>query len=330
MSDAAYFSSFLAERLTAYLSFRRSLGYEFRGKACLLRQFDRVVAREMPTPGPVSREVVMAYLGSLAHLKSTTRRVRLSMVRQFLRFQQQSDPDTYIPERSIEPGRASPRCPYIFNDAEIRALVKAAHHYPARYRSRRWLLYPTLFGLLYASGMRISEALDLTLRDVDFRDAVVRIRKTKFHKARLIPLQASTCAALRRYLIARAERAHSAEGDASFFVKGDGQRLSYTTVRTAFHACARMAGIEDPGAAVKPRLHDLRHTAAVRRLHLWYREGKNVQALLPVLVTYLGHSSVSSTAIYLTTTGELLAEASARFEAAYPQDVVPSAPGDPR
>jgi site-specific recombinase XerD len=330
MSDAAFFSSFLAERLTAYVALRRSLGYEFRGQVYLLRQFDRVVAHEMPASGPVSREVVAAYLSSLAHLRPTTRRVRLCMIRQFLRYLQQSDPNTYIPERAIEPGHASPRCPYIFSEAEIRALVEAAHHYPARYRSRRWLLYPTLFALLYVTGMRISETLGLTLRDVDLRDAIVRIRKTKFHKSRLIPLQESTCAALRRYLLARAERGHSTESDAPLFVNGEGQHIPYKTVHAAFHASARNAGIEGSGVGLKPRIHDLRHTAAVRCLHLWYREGKNVQALLPVLVTYLGHSSVASTAIYLTTTAELLAEASARFESAFDNNVDSASPGGTR
>lgn len=327
MSEPVGFSSVLATQLTAYVALRRSLGYEFRGQVYLLRQFDRVVAREMPTPGPVSREVVAAYLRSLAHLRPTTRRVRLSMIRQFLRYLQQSEPATYIPERTMEPGHAAPRHPYIFSEAEIRALMQAAHHYPARYRARRWLLHPTLFGLLYVTGMRISEALGLTLRDLDLHDAVIRIRKTKFHKARLIPMRESTCAALRRYLLARAERGHATAGDAPLFVTDEGQRLPPRTVGTAFHASARRAGIEGPGAGITPRIHDLRHSAAVRRLHRWYREGKNVQALLPVLVTYLGHSSVSSTAHYLTTTAELLAEASARFEAAYDHDDDAAGPG---
>ena len=314
MNEPLLFTSFLAEHLSAYLALRRSLGYELRVQTYLLRHFDRVVDREMQSPGPVSRELIEAYLRTLAHLQPITRRLRLSTIRQFLLYLRQFEPATYIPDRSLEPARSSPRLPYIFIEDEVRALIQAACEYPRRYRCRRWLLYPTLFGLLYVTGMRVSEAIALTLEDIDMEQAVVRIRKTKFHKARLIPLRTSSCAALKRYLIARASRGHKTTPDAPLFVNNQGKKLPYTTVRNAFHTIRHIAGIPSGRGRQRPRIHDLRHSAAVRRLYLWYHEGKNVQALLPVLVTYLGHSSVSGTAIYLTTTAELLVEASARFE----------------
>ena len=319
MTPDGFFSSPLAERFSAYVALRRSVGYELRSQVYLLRQFDQIVAREMPVPGPVTREVVAAYLRSLGHLRATTRRVRLCMLRQFLLFLRQFEPTTYIPERMDDPGHASPRSPYILSETQIVAIIQAAHGYPQRYVVRQWLLYPTLFGLLYVTGMRISEALTLKLADVDLRNAVIRVRKTKFHKDRLIPLRESTCVVLRRYLTARAERGYSTAVEAFLFVNEKGRRLPYTNVRKAFRTTVTRAGIERR-ADGKPWIHDLRHSAAVRRLYLWYREGKDVQALLPVLVTYLGHSSVASTAIYLTTTAELLGEASARFERAFDQD----------
>jgi integrase len=317
------FSSSLADHLSGYLALRRSLGYELRSQVSLFRQFDRVIAREMPGPGPVTRALVEAYLRSLAHLQPLTRRVRLSMIRQFLRYLRQVEPATFVPDRSLEPARSAPRSPYIFTDDEVRALVRTASRYPLRYGCQRWLLYPTLFGLLYVTGMRISEALALTLGDVDLDRAVLRIRRTKFHKARLIPLAASTCAAVRQYLVARAERGHPTTPEAFLFIGPRQPRLPYSNVRTAFHTITRMAGIGPPRGGRPPRIHDLRHTAAVRRLVLWYREGKNVQALLPALVTYLGHSSVRGTALYLTTTAELLTEASRRFEQAFDLGAAP-------
>lgn len=320
MNQLLLFTSCLAEHLSAYLALRRSLGYELRGQTYHLRSFDRVVQRQMQSPGPVSRELIEAYLRTMAHLQPTTRRLRLSTIRQFLLYLRQFEPATYIPDRSLEPARSSSRLPYIFSEDEVRTLIQVACEYPRRYRCRRWLLYPTLFGLLYVTGMRVSEALSLTLEDIDMEQAVVRIRKTKFHKARLIPLQASSCAPLKRYLIARASRGHRTNPDAPLFVNDQGKKLAYTTVRRAFHTIRRMAGISRGFGRQRPRIHDLRHTAAVRRLYLWYHEGKNVQSLLPVLVTYLGHSSVSGTAIYLTTTAELLAEASRRFEQHFSTD----------
>lgn len=319
MTSEGFFSSPLAEHFSAYVALRRSVGYELRSQVYLLRQFDQIVAQEMPVPGPITREVVAAYLRSLSHLRATTRRVRLCMLRQFLLYLRQFEPATYIPGRMDDPGHASPRSPYILSESQVAAIIQAAHDYPQRYRVRQWLLYPTLFGLLYVTGMRISEALGLKLPDVDLRDAVIRIRKTKFHKDRLIPLRDSTCAALRRYLKARAERGYSTAAEAFLFVNEKGRLLPYTNVRKAFHKTVTRAGIEHRTDG-KPWIHDLRHSAAVRRLYLWYREGKNVQALLPALVTYLGHSSVASTTTYLTTTAELLGEASARFERAFDQD----------
>lgn len=312
MSDEL-FSSCLAEHLSGYLALRRSLGYEMGTHFYVLRQFDRVVATRTHTPEAVSRDLIEEYLRSLAHLQPITRRLRLSMIRQFLLYLRRFEPATFVPDRSMEPARTAPRKPYIFSEDEICKLIRAAYAHPRRYGCRRWLLYPTLFGLLYVTGLRMSEAQQLKLEDVDLRQGVLRIRKAKFHKARLVPLAQSSCAALKRYLIARAERGHPTAGQAYLFVNDRGNRLPYTTVRHAFHLIARTAGIETE-ARRAPRIHDLRHTAAVRRLYLWYREGKNVQALLPVLSTFLGHSAVSGTAIYLTTTAELLAEANLRFE----------------
>lgn len=328
MIPDGFFSSPLAEQFSEYVALRRSVGYELRSQVYLLRQFDQIVAHEMPVRGPITREIVAAYLRSFSHLRATTRHVRLCMLRQFLLFLRQFEPATYIPERMDDPGHASPRSPYILSEMQIAAIIQAAHGYPQRYAVRRWLLYPTLFGLLYVTGMRISEALGLKLADVDLQNAVIRVRKTKFHKDRLIPLRDSTCVVLRRYLAARAERGYSTAVEAFLFVNEKGRRLPYTNVRKAFHKSVTRAGIERR-ADGKPWIHDLRHSAAVRRLYLWYREGKNVQALLPTLVTYLGHSSVASTSIYLTTTAELLAEASVRFERAFDQHP-DSNQGDPQ
>jgi site-specific recombinase XerD len=309
----ALFSSSLTQYLSDYLALRRSLGYEVRTYLFVLRQFDRTVATGTHSSGPVSRDVIEEYLRSLAHLQPITRRLRLTIIRQFLLYLRRFKPTTFIPDRSMEPARSTPRMPYIFTDDEICKLIRAAYGYPARYGCRRWLLYPTLFGLLYVTGMRVSEALQLTLEDLDLRERILRIRKTKFHKARLVPLAESTCAALQRYLIARAEKGYSTTAGAHLFVNDRGNLLPYTNVRNVFHFAVRMAGIEGKARPI-PRIHDLRHTAAVRRLYLWYHEGKNVQALLPILATFLGHSKVSGTAIYLTTTAELLAEATLRFE----------------
>ena len=125
MSDAL-FSSSLAQYLSDYLALRRSLGYEIRNDLFVLRQFDRVVATGTQSSGPVSREVIEEYLRSLAHLQANTRRLRLSMMRQFLLYVRRFEPTTFIPDRSMEPARSTPRMPYIFTGDEICKLIQAA------------------------------------------------------------------------------------------------------------------------------------------------------------------------------------------------------------
>ena len=320
MKDVRY-ASVLADRLASYVALRRSLGYEFRTQVYVLRQFDRVLEREMAQQGPVTREIVESFLRSLDGLATTTRRLRLSIIRQFLLYLRQFEPETFIPERSLAPASSSSRAPRIYTDEEIQALLREAMRYPLRYPKHRWLLYPTLIALLYATGMRISEALALTLADIDLRQGILHVRKTKFHKARVIPLASSTCQGIQTYLLARAERGYPTEPEAPFLVSEKGHRLPYSTALHAFRRIAGMAGLQGHAGIRHPRLHDLRHTAAVKRLYLWYREGKDVQALLPVLVTYLGHSAVRCTEIYLTTTAELLEEANTRFEWHFQLDV---------
>jgi integrase len=193
-------------------------------------------------------------------------------------------------------------------------LLKEALLYPFHQPQCPRLTYYTLIAFLYATGLRISEALALKLGDIDWRRSLLQIRKTKFHKARLVPMASSTCSGIKRFLLDRAEKGHPTTGESPLFVNAKGSRLSYSTALGAFIRIACRAGVRRSIEVRPARIHDLRHSAAVRRLYLWYQAGKNVQALLPVLATYLGHSSVSSTQVYLTTTAELLAEASSRFE----------------
>jgi integrase len=178
--------------------------------------------------------------------------------------------------------------------------------------------------LLATSGLRISEALHLTLEDVDLDDGVLSIRQSKFRKSRLVPLSPGTVDTLRRYHRLRVAVA-PADPSEAFFVSGRGKAYSTACAQGMFRAIAIQAGLRGPRGR-GPRLHDLRATFAVTRLLKWYRDGDNVMARLPLLSTYLGHACVSDTEVYLRITTALLQEANARFHA-FASDLLP--PGGP-
>jgi site-specific recombinase XerD len=203
--------------------------------------------------------------------------------------------------------------PYIYSQEDMRALLDAVD---ARHQSD-WLVEPrtmrTLLLLLYAAGLRPSEPLRLNVADVDLGEGILTIRETKFHKTRLVPVGSDMLGVLRRYR----DRQHDRRGrapDDPFLVNCKGQRILLQTAELVFKRIREQAGIRrPPGTSYQPRLHDFRHTFAMTRLITWYREGKNVQRLLPHLATYLGHRSVRETQRYLNMTSELLQQAGLRF-----------------
>ncbi len=168
---------------------------------------------------------------------------------------------------------------------------------------------------MYRFDPSISEALSLTIADVDLVSGQLEIRETKFYKSRLVPICLQLKDAMARYAQRRREAGHPHSPDAPFFAGRTGHVLKIPTVQQAFCTLRVHAGIcRTDGARYQPRLHDLRHAAAVNRLVAWYKAGTDVQKLLPMLSVYLGHVDLSSTQIYLTMTPELLHEASIRFE----------------
>ena len=171
----------------------------------------------------------------------------------------------------------------------------------------------TVLLLLYGAGLRISEALALNRQDVDLEHSLLTVHASKFFKSRLVPLAAALSRALSDYAT-RSSRCLLGDQPA-FFTSRSGERVRSRAVQECFRRGCERAGVRrGDGARYQPRLHDLRHSFAVHRLTSWYRQGADVQALLPHLCVYLGHRNLAATQVYLSMTPELLAEASARFE----------------
>ena len=175
------------------------------------------------------------------------------------------------------------------------------------------LIY-TIIGLLYSTGLRIGEALNLLLADVDIEGELLTIRDTKFKKSRYVPLSPSTARQLANFLHQREVAGSPTVATAPVFISPSGRAYRPGRICTIFLEILRDVGLRGPKGARGPRIHDLRHSFAVNRLAQWYRQGENINAKLPLLATYLGHSSLVGTETYLHATAELLELSNIRFK----------------
>lgn len=297
----------LSEALDDYLTLRRGLGHQLADAARLLPSF--VTFLESQGLSTVTVRAALDWCQQPAPVGGVTvASRRMTAVRGFARYLSGSDPATEVPPVGLVPLRHRRPEPFIYSAADIAAMLTVARRLgPGPLRG---LTYYTLIGLLAATGLRIGEAINLDLGDIDQSEAVLTIRESKFGKSRLVPLHPSTMAALVDYRMARDEHPRSC-GQPSLFISRTGKRLVYTVVCQTFRRIVTDAGIGDD-ATRPPRLHDLRHRYAVITLLGWYRSGQDVQAKLPALSTYLGHREPASTYWYLSAVPELLALAAQR------------------
>lgn len=302
--------------ITAYLAARRAQGVEFRRGARSLRQFARETG-DRPLH-EVTPQAVAAFLrghGTLSAAWTTKFRLltglyRFALARGYV---------AASPLPQLKPKLPPQQTPYVYSPDELQRLLDATATVDSPFSRLQATTYRVLLLTLYGAGLRISEAIALTVADIDLADRVLTVRRTKFYKTRLVPIGVQLAAALTAYYEQRSRLAMPEGQDAAFLCSRSGHRLTYQHVITLFQRVRSAAGIAcPPGEPRPPRLHDLRHTAAVHRVLAWYRSGKDVQQLLPHLATYLGHASIASTQRYLQMTPELLQQASGRF-AAYAQ-----------
>jgi site-specific recombinase XerD len=209
--------------------------------------------------------------------------------------------------------RASSYTPYIYSEAELKRLLAAIPAAAGPHADIDADTLRTFLLLLYGAALRCGEAMRLKIEDVDVSQSLIHVRGTKFFKTRIVPLSGSLNTVIAAFVGRR--RYQHLEGS-SLFSKRDGTDLTASALCAAFRRLRTIAGVQrDGGARNQPRMHDLRHSAAVHRVTAWYRDGADLNDLLPKLATYLGHKDLSGTQRYLTMTQELLGEASRRFQA---------------
>lgn len=300
--------SALADFAQEYLALRRSLGHDLAEAHRLLPSFVAYLDGAGATTVTVETALAWAQQPDANPSASVWPR-RMTIARGFARHMASIEARTEIPPLGLIPSRQRWRPPFIFSPADVGALMAGA-------RSMRWRLpaatHETVIGLLAATGMRVGEALRLDRSDVDWDDGVLMIRESKFGKSRQVPALACTLAALQRCAEVR-DALCEKPATQSFFVSVRGTRLIYPVVQQVFRRLCDAGGVGE-GSPTPPRVHDLRHTFAVRTLLGWYRAGEDVEARLPTLSTYLGHRDPRSTYWYLSAAPELLALAAGRLE----------------
>ncbi len=301
----------LANVIDAYVARQRSLGMRFESADRLLHRFNRVVGdRHIREVTPDS---VIAFLNGGGALTATWA-LKYSVLRGMYRFAISHGYANCSPLPTVLPKLPPPQTPYVYSTDELRRLLEATAVLQTGYSRRVPAMYRTMLLLLYGTGMRISEVLHLTLQDVDLAERIITVRCTKFFKTRLVPIGPKLAEELAAH-VKRRGLLPTPHGNVTPLFASRGVRgWTYPTVITMFQHVRRAAGIGCPiGEPRPPRLHDLRHTAAVHRVVAWYRSGQDVQRLLPQLATYLGHLDIRATQRYLQMTPELLQEASQRF-----------------
>lgn len=286
----------LTPTLNRYLQVRRALGFRLDSTEYYLRRFVRLADERGDTH--ISRQTAMDWAARAATPRQRAKCVR--MIIGLAQFLHAEDARHEIPicERSYP---TPPRpAPYIFSPQEIQRLGEAAQRI-GRPGSLRRLTYTTLFNLLAVTGLRISEALSLKIEE--FTPDGLIIRETKFHKSRLVPVHVTTATALNHYLQRRRQAPSNHD---RFFVSSRRKPLCYATVHRMFRHLCLEAGIRGAPPAPRPRLHDLRHSVAVRMLAACPNGSDQVTPHMLALSTYLGHSSLQGTYWYLHSSPPLM------------------------
>lgn len=295
--------------LSDYLALRRSLGFGLQRDEKLLRQFLNYLQGKGVTAVTVVDALAWAKLPEPA--SPGWLGMRLSVVRTFAAWLSTIDPSAEVPPRDLLPGRGRRAVPYLYSAADIAALWAQADRLKTPLRTAT---IRTVIGLLAATGMRIGEVIALDDTDFDPDEGLLVVRHAKQGNWRQIPLHPSTVNAIGDYQRVRDRRVPHPVSPA-LLVSGAGTRLLGFNVGQTFARLVRRAGLTGRSGASRPRPHDLRHTFAVNTLLDWYRDGGDVAARLPLLSTYLGHTSPAHTYWYLQAAPELLAEAAYRLDA---------------
>ncbi len=305
----------LCTLITQYVTYRKSLGEKFRTNETYLKAFCKTIGPDVEIT-QISKDAVDLFLyGSEEADITSSWFIKHTALLGFYQYAHTRGYVEQIPLPNILPKRPQPFVPYIYSKEELRQLLQTALCYQKNKSFVEPHMIRVILILLYSTGMRGHEALSLTLRDINLEQNLITVKNAKFYQSRLVPIGDQLKHILAEYLQHRAERKLSEEPEAPLFIGKNGLLLNHYTLGNIFQRIRKKAGIVGKeGSTYQPRLHDLRHTFAVHHLIRWYQEKKDVQKLLPILSTYMGHSQLAHTTVYLSMTSDLLREAGIKFE----------------
>ena len=292
-----------------YLRLRRGLGFKLVFPGRVLPQ---LVAFIHDAGGAaLTIDLAIAWAGLPTHVQPISRAHRLGAARGFARYLQTIDPATEIPPCGIWPSVAARPVPYLWSTVDIGRLLDAARTIGSPLRAAT---HHALFGLLAATGLRVGEAIGLTRADVALDTGILTIGDAKFGRSRLVPVHRSVTDELASYAIRRDQLCPDAAAD-RFFVNNVGTSLTHGGVHQTFVKLTTTLGLRTP--TTHPRVHDLRHSFAVRTLIDWHRAGVDIDGRMAVLSNYLGHVNPSGTYWYLSAAPELMELAADRLDSRY-------------
>ena len=293
-----------------YLALRRDLGFDVERQRWLLRDFARYADRAGHR-GPITVDLAVRWAVSSCPGDPARTERRLGAVRMFARHRAAFDSATEVPPAGLFGRIPRRRQAHIYSTLEISALLRECSLLRLR-DGLRPRTYVAFFSLLASTGLRLSEARRLERCDVDLSKGLLTVRAGKFRKSRLVPLHPSSVQALARYASQR-DAFRFAPRSEFFFRTDHAPALQRAAVEKTFSRLRDRLRWTSQGRVRRPRIHDLRHTFAVRRLLRWYEEGTDLDRKMLALSTYLGHVKVTDTYWYLFAVPELMAITSRRF-----------------
>lgn len=302
-----------------YIEYRHALGFKFHIQGTILAAFVKSAGKDIEMDG-ITKPMVAEYINAKCPQMPTSYWHSIYSVLYgffewaFLRKLIGTNPLPYD-----KPGKVSFFKPYIYTKEELCKLFNAALSYQ-RQKTCAYATDPACIKMIlqvtYMLGLRPSEALRINLSDVQIgrEEMYIVIRETKFYKSRIVPFNEGVLSLLRSFMDWREINKLSGDPESKLFLTSKGKAIPIHMMQMNFRKICTEAGISRHGSRFQPSLKDLRHTFATHRVASWYEERKDVQALLPVLSTFMGHCKLDGTAVYITMTDELLSDACRKFE----------------